>query len=319
VVLDSLLRFHRLDPALYLFHEWCFAYGTAAGPRFGAWGRRRSLAASLQDLGIAWGTGQSADPEVAWERAKAVLDEGTPVGVTIDVYPLARAGRFPRLHHAPHVLVLAGYDEDQDTVCLFDPSPWQPGEMDIPRALFHRCWNTAWPGSGTGEPSPGHAWQWVVPRERHVLSPGLIRQLMRANALAMAPLPETAEPVSGIRGIEAMAGDVRQWAAQAEDRVRSLLSHGHNSLLEIALLREGHAGFLRAAHAWLRLPTAPALAEEFERLSEDWAVVRNLFLRGSRHDPRAVLPRAQARLRAIADRERAALAALERMVAGTAG
>ena len=62
------------------------------------------------------------------------------------------------------------------------------------------------------------------------------------------------------------------------------------------------------------LPGLGELSAEFERLSEGWSVVRNLFLRGSRTSPCQVLPRAHARLVDLAARERVALEELGALI-----
>jgi hypothetical protein len=238
--------------------------------------------------------------------------------VAIDVYPLAQAGCFPRLHHAPHLLVLAGYDEAEGTVRLVDPSPWQPGEMEVTRALFAACWDTA-PLATDPAATPRYAWQWVRPAERGAISAGLLLERMRCNAQAMATTRGADDFIRGLAGIEALAGDVACWHDRPAAALGPLLARCYRALLEIALLREGHAGFLRSASDRCCLPGAGVLAEGFERLSEGWSVARNLLWRAGRDDPRQVLPRAASRLADLAARERTLLDRLCACLPGVPG
>jgi hypothetical protein len=319
VVLDSMLRFLGCDPAVSLFHTWDFAYSRADGPAFGAWGRRQSLVASLAGLGIGWHSGRHADFPGAWQGAKLLLDEGALVGVTVDVYPLGRAGLFPRQHHAPHAVILSGYDDRQGTAHLVDPSPWQPGEMDVPQALFAQCWNTATLGGGATPAGADYQWEWLCRTGEATPDAAQIAGFLQDNLQAMAGCSRAAEWALGVEGIAVLAEDVGGWGNQPEEALRARLARCFDCLLEIALLREGHAAFLRSAAALCRLPRLGELGGHFERLSEGWTVVRNLFLRGNRQDPRAVLPRARSRLREIAAGERDALEEMDRAARAISG
>ena len=311
VVLDSLLRFHGHEPSGPCFANWDFVYLRQGGP-FAIHGRAIPLPRLLGAFGIKLFHRGAADGEPAWQAVRTLIDADTPVAVSVDVFPLARAGLYPRLRHADHQYIAAGYDDEASTVHLIDPSPWQPGARDIPLDLFLACWDMS---AISGAPDRFN-WTWLeAPSPPPPLRRGPVQALLRRNLRSMSTASGQAGLALGLEGIGRLAEDAGGWAGYDEPRLRRRLRRCAEHLLEIAVLREGHAGFLRHAGRVFERPGLTGLGGDFESISQGWFVVKNLCLKGALGQPAGLLPRIQSRLRDIEARERQALEGL----AGAAG
>ena len=261
----------------------------------------------LNAFGVGLFNRSTADGETAWKDVRTLIDEGTPVAVSVDVFGLARSGLYPRLRHADHQYIAAGYDDEAGTVHLIDPSPWQPSARDLPIGLFLACWDMS-AISGVGD---RYNWTWLkmaAPR------PSLVRRdvqaLLRRNLRSMSASSGQTGLVLGLEGIERLAEDVGAWAKYEEPFLQSHLRRCAELLLEIAVLREGHGHFLRHLGRLFDRPGLAGLAGELESISQGWFVVKSLCLKGSLKEPASLLPRIQSRLHDIEARERKALAGL---------
>ena len=310
VVLDSLLRFHGHEPTVPCFSHWDFLYFRDGG-RFAIDGRAIPLPTMLSAFGIRLFNGAAADPEAAWKAVTALLDTGTPVAVSVDVLPLARAGLYPRLRHADHQYIAAGYDDPAGTVHLIDPSPWQPSARDIPRDLFLACWDM---GAISGVPDR-YNWTWLkAPVPPPPLRPAPMQALLRRNLRSMSATGGPAGLVLGLDGIRQLAVDAGAWAGREDADLRRHLRHCAELLLEIAVLREGHGRFLGHLGRLFDRPGLAGLGAELGTISQGWFVVKSLCLKGTLKEPAAILPRIQSRLHDIEAREGKALAALAEAV-----
>ena len=311
VMLDSLLRFYGYDPILLCFHTWEFVYHRGKADRLGIWGMRTPLEKALRAFGVSCISREIDDLDQAWTEVKRLVDADIPVGTNIDVYPLAQAGRFPRLHHADHQFILSGYDEEQGTVHLVDPSPWQPAEMDIPFALFSAGWDTTMLQKAGERRRGRYQWFWVeVPLERPLLSVTHILYFLKQNLQAMSAKGDGANIAMGVEGIKVLADDVGEWTNDREESLRDRMARCFDFLQEIAVLREGYGIFLRRASERCSIPELSELSRDVERISQGWFVARNTFFRGSRRDPRGMVTRIRSRLVEIAEREEAAFVKL---------
>ena len=183
VVLDSLLRFHGHEPSGPCFANWDFVYLREGGP-FAIHGRAIPLPRLLGAFGIKLFHRGAADGEPAWQAVRTLIDADTPVAVSVDVFPLARAGLYPRLRHADHQYIAAGYDDEAFTVHLVDPSPWQPGARDIPLDLFLACWDMS---AISGAPDRFN-WTWLeAPSPPPPLRRGPVQALLRRTCGACRP------------------------------------------------------------------------------------------------------------------------------------
>lgn len=306
VVLDSLLRFHGREPAVTCFSNWDFVYRRDGG-RFAIEGRSIPLPRMLNAFGIGLFNRSAADGETAWKEVRARIDGGTPVAVSVDVFALAQAGLYPRLRHADHQYIAAGYDDGAGTVHLIDPSPWQPSVRDLPLDLFLACWDMKAISGAGGR----YNWTWLkaaVPPPP--LSPAPVQALLRRNLGSMSASGGPAGLVAGLRGIERLAEDAGAWARHDEPFLRRHLRRCAELLLEIAVLREGHGRFLRHVGGLFDRPGLAGLGGDLESISQGWFVVKSLCLKGALKEPAGILPRIQARLHDIRDREGQALARL---------
>ena len=314
VVLDSLLRFYKCEPSVPCFSHWDFIYCREKSERFDIHGRVMSLPTTLKAFGMALFNRSANDGQSAWDEVKRLIDADTPVAISLDVFPLAQAGLYPRLRHSDHQYIATGYDDGAATVHLIDPSPWQPSERSIPLELFLASWDMS---AIPGESQDRYNWFWLeVPRRRLTLRPEAARVLLQRNLHSMSASSGQANLAVGLEGVEQLAEDTGAWADYEEPFLKAHLGRCAELLLEIALLREGHGRFLHHVAQVCQLPRLNDLSREFESISQSWFVVKNLCFKGTVKDATRVLPRIQSRLCALAGRERTTLAALAEVTGG---
>ena len=312
VVLDSLLRYYHCEPSVPAFYNWDFFY--FRGESFSIQSRAKSLFEMLREFSIEPFIYTSNDGRNAWHKIKRLLDIDTPVAISLDVFPLARAGLYPRQRHADHQNIVVGYDDEAGTVHLVDPSPWQPSARDIPLELFFSCWDTS---ALSGREQHPFGWCWLdVPARRPALSPRHVYTILQRNFRSMSATSKKTNCVPGIAGIEQLAKDSVTWAGYAKPALKAHLGQCTELLLDVALHREGHGMFLRHASQVCNLPSLAILGREFETISQSWFVVKNLCFKGAVKETTRVLPRIQSRLCALAERERIALAILAEVTGG---
>lgn len=306
VVLDSLLRFYGYEPTVLCFPHWDFIY--LKDEPAAIQGRKIPLPKILNAFGLALFNHSANEGPSAWNTVKKLIDTDTPVAVSVDVFPLAQVGLFPRHHHSGHQYIAAGYDDDEGTVHLIDPSPWQPSTRSIPLDLFLACWDTsAIPREGQ-EP---HNWTWLeVPARQPSLSSRQVSAILQRNCKSMSASKDQEHLFVGLKGIEQLAEDAGAWAVCEKSLLKVHLRRCAEQFLEIALLREGHGHFLRHISPVCDRPGLVALGREFGMISQSWFVVKNLCFKGAVKETASVVPRIQARLRGIAAQERTALATL---------
>lgn len=310
VVLDSLLRFHGHEPTVACFSNWDFLY-LRDRKRFAIDGRAIPLPTMLGAFGIGLFHRGAADADAAWKAVRSRLDTGTPVAVNVDVFALARAGLYPRLRHADHQYIAAGYDDPAGTVHLIDPSPWQPSARDIPLGLFLASWDMSAFSGVRGR----YNWTWLrAPAHPPSLRRGPLQALLRRNLRSMSAPGGRAGLVTGLVGIRQLAVDAGAWAGREAADLQSHLRHCARLLLEIAVLREGHGRFLDHVGRLFDQPRLAALGAELGTISQGWFVVKSLCLKGALKEPRSLLPRIQSRLQDIEAREGKALAGLAEAV-----
>lgn len=312
VVLDSLLRFYECEPSVPCFSHWDFIYCREEGKRFTIQGRVVPLPETLKAFGIALFSRNANDGQSAWDEVKKLIDANTPLAVSLDVFPLAQAGLYPRLRHADHQYIAAGYDDEAATVHLIDPSPWQPSAQSIPLELFLASWDM---GAILGEGQDRYNWFWPeVSRRRLTLRPEAARALLQRNLRSMSASSGQANITVGLEGIEQLAEDTGAWVDYEKPFLKARLRRCTELLLEIAVLREGHGRFLHHAARICQLPRLSDLSREFESISQGWFVVKNLCFKGTIKDATTVLPRIQSRLCVLAGREQRALNRLAEII-----
>ena len=310
VVLDSLLRFHGHEPTVPCFCNWDFVY-LRDRRRFAIDGRAIPLPKMLSAFGIGLHYRGAADPDSAWKAVRSLLDTGTPVAVNVDVFALAQAGLYPRLRHADHQYIAAGYDDPAGTVHLIDPSPWQPSARDIPLGLFLASWDMS---AFTGVRGR-YNWTWLrAPAQPPPLRRAPLQALLRRNLRSMSATRGQAGLVMGLEGIRQLAVDAGGWARRENPDLQSHLRQCARLLLEIAVLREGHGRFLGHVGRLFGQPRLADLGSELGTISQGWFVVKNLCLKGALKEPKSLLPRIQSRLHDIEAREGKALAGLAEAV-----
>ena len=141
-------------------------------------------------------------------------------------------------------------------------------------------------------------------RLRHVVA------ILQRNIASMSATSTRANCVPGVAGIEQLAEDVGTWAVCEKQDLKVHLNQCTELFLDVALDREGHGAFLCHASQVCGHAGLSVLGREFESISQSWFVAKNLCFKGAIKETPKLIPRIQARLRAIAAQERHALKVL---------
>ena len=114
----------------------------------------------------------------------------------------------------------------------------------------------------------------------------------------------------GIAGLRQLAGWIGEAAAWQEALQAAVLAHA-TQLKWVGLARRQHARFLAHAGARLKQPQLVALGAAVAEMAQEWMVVCNLALKGSRHPAAGLARRLSCRLEALAEWEELLLRRLD--------
>lgn len=303
--LDSLLRFYGLELALLHFDEWHFSLEGAPPDALHIAAQTRDCAASLARFGVELRRARGADFAAGWARICTELDQGRPVLVLLDTCPL-RACYYPgRPLHTSHTVVVNGYEGDK--MFIVDPSPYKAFAGSLPLEIFAPAWQAAALG--------GEAFVWCALQVPQVVAPRTrqdLRACMRQNIEGMLGGGRAGW---GIAGLRQLAGWIEEAAAWQEALQAAVLAQV-GQLKWVGLARRQHARFLAHAGARLEQPELVALGAAVEEVAQEWMVVRNLALKGSRHPRAGMALRLSSRLEALAEWEELLLRRLDERMAG---
>lgn len=184
----------------------------------------RNLAANL---GVEVNVQETTSARKAWERVRASIDDGTPVGLQLDSYDLEYFSS--RVHFAGHVVAMYGYD---DQAAYLVDTAQQGGAVSTsleslaaaraargPMSAKHRSFTVALPASGLATEDLHHA---ILPA---------ITQC--AEVFLTPPIANL-----GNRGIRTAAARVRTWLDRVDNPARDL------SLIAMLMERAGTGGAL---------------------------------------------------------------------------
>lgn len=312
---DVVLQFYGYKVEDILFDEWRFFYirgkaGTvqiSPGPL--------DIGRNFSDYGVSLLLKRAADAKEAWSAMKHLIDEGKPTPALADAYYLDYYSPENR-HHAPHYVILVGYDEEQGTVHIVDPSPWQLFKGDISlgdfksaldSSYFHNAKRNLWLEFEFPAQSVGH-------------TPDALRAKMRRNVEEMlegrrdADILGEMEVFWGMEGVRTFAQDVEGWASMEKEVLIGHMKACFDGLKKVACRLDGHAHFLASAGETLESRDLNEISFEVGKLAQSWFLPGNMFFKGSKKDPLAMLPRIHRRLLDIADKEEQVLIALKEAI-----
>jgi len=209
--LRNLLAFHGLECseelAFGLGAGACFYYVVLDGqsPSRFTNGRTARLEEQFVELtGAPLSLETSADPEVSWERVRAVVDSGRPALLLTDLYHLDHYGR--SAHFPGHAVVLAGYDGERAYLSDTGFEELQTTTLDNLALARHE--------QHPAYPLAGHMFH--VP-EGTALD-DLRGAAPRAIELAAERMLEPElEELQGIPALRRLAAEVEDWPRVAED------------------------------------------------------------------------------------------------------
>ena len=306
-MLDTMLQSSGYNATQILHDEWCFVYQKADGPCPHIFAKCTSVKDNLANYGICVEQRQTSSTDEAWDRVRVLIDKGQPVPAAADTYYLERYYYPGYGRHTSHYVILCGYDEQEQTVWIVDPSPWKRFKGALPWEGFKRAW-------GTSYISPNTWLEFSFPLSPPQPNRTAIENILRRNLNLMSLQGDDATgSLFGIEGIRALATDLINWAQDPCDS-RKKMGQAFDHLRQVVTERRGHAEFLAFAAIQLENRELADLSGELEDIARNWVVTRNIFFKGKKRDPSAVILRIQRRLLEIAHREEKALFSLRKML-----
>ncbi len=312
VAVDALLGFYGYPMPLVLHDEWGFLYQRPKNGDVRVVCRFTSLLQGLQRCGISVAEHQESNGDIAWANARARIQHGHPVAAMADTYHLEKH-YYPGLgHHSRHYIILAGYDDEAETVHVVDPS-WI---VRFRGNLSLHALGEAW-GSQAIAP-----YKWVdcrFSKLQWTLSPKEAIQTVRQNVeMMLQKQADECGRFTGIHGMRMLAADLIRWKHLESDVPRSLLGQLFNQLRSVVIERDGHSRFLELSAAIVKDPRFVQAGDELKTITQKWLVFRNLCLKGQKKALTPILDKLHGRLLEIAALEENALARLERIVSSSA-
>jgi hypothetical protein len=221
--------------------------------------------------------------------------------------------------HTGHSVVVDGYNEEQDTAHIVDPSPWQLFKDYIPLSNLEESMGS----SHHRDNSERNSWvEFDFPAPSVGRDSCTLRAKIKDNVEAMLPGREgetvteegiKVKAMTGLRGVREFALDLEGWGNREPDWFVSCMPQCREPLQQVGRRLYGHACFLASAGKTLRSEKLDEIAQEVEKIAEAWFLPANLFFKG-RKEPAAMLPRIKHRLLGIADRQERVLVELKEVV-----
>jgi hypothetical protein len=303
--LQVVLQFYGYKLEDILLDEWRFIYrrGDAEGVQISS--GHLDMRQKFLDYGIPLVAKRATDAKEAWSAMKHLVDKGKPIPVLVDVYHLEYYS-FKNAHHAPHYVILDGYDEKLRTVHITDPSPSELFKGDIPLEDFESALSSSY---------FHHNWiEFEFPSHHVGHNPDILWAKIRENVNAMLERGRGTDIFWGIEGIRAFARDVKEWASIHKEVLIDNMKTCFDDLTKVSERLDGHYHFLASASEILESPDLKEISFEVGKLAQRWFLLRNMFFKGSKKEPFAMLPRIHHKLLDIADREEQVLIALREVV-----
>lgn len=309
VVLDAMLQFYGYKLEDVLFDAWRFFYrrGDAGTVQFSL--GEFDLGQKFSDYGLSLLCKQAPDAEEAWSAMKQRINEGKPVPAFMDTYYLDYYDPYNR-HHAPHYVILNGYDEEQGSVHIVDPAPNRLFRGEMPLHRFKSALSSAY-FDNRGE---NHWLELGFPSKPISPDPNVVRPKIAKNVEAMLIGEKGNHIFWGIEGIRTFVQDLKGWASMEEEALMPAMRACSDFMRSVAFRLEGHSYFLESAGVVLKSVEVKEIASEVYKIAQSWSLLRSMFFKGSKKEPLTMLGRIQHRLLDIADREEQALIALREAI-----
>ncbi len=301
--LQVVLQFYGYKVEDILFDEWRFTYGRGNAGDIQISPGRLDMIQKFSDYGIPLLFRRAADAEETWSAMKQRIDERNPVPVLVDVdyldYYSSEVGP-----HSPHYVILEGYDEERKTVHITDPSPWQLFKGDIPHKKFEKALYSPYLYNRN------HWVEFEFPAQPVRHNPDTLRTKISRNVEVMLQGGWGTNTFFGMEGVRTFAQEVEKWASMDRELLVGYMKTCFGHLGKVACRLDGHAHFLTSAGEILRSPELRGISLEVGKLAQSWFIQANMFFKGSKKEPFAMLPRIHRKLLDIADREEEVLIAL---------
>ncbi|MEW6606875.1 MAG: DUF4872 domain-containing protein [bacterium] len=246
------------------------------------------------------------DDEEAWILAKESLNKNIPLLLCVDDFYLEYHFYFNKIHYL-RVADLIGFDEKEGVVLLYDIEKRTNSIENFKKARNSEV---------NGIKNNNMWYEFEFPSEL----PSLIEPIKNGiNQSVKMMLDEESNETRfyGITGIRTFAGDVGEWVKKWGEE--ELYANIENMYVQInrpggpTISRSLFSEFLFEASDIINNKELYKIGREFKEISKAWEIIGNLFFKwgAGAYD---VIPRIQARLLKIADKEERLFAALRNIV-----
>lgn len=261
----------------------------------------------------------TSDPEEAWRIAKEHLNNNEPLIASIDVYYLPYHHQYQQIHGA-HSIILNGYDEEGNKVYIIDWYPPQFFKGVISTETLKQARNSLNPKDPLNPTYSGSSIQnrWLdikYPSPHAELDESLTGKVILENIEVMRGNDREESHFQGIEGIRVFAEDILGWITQDDkDLFVAKIEKSFPFLQNVIAQRMLHLDFLSNIGKKLNKLELRRISEELTKIIQSWQVARSMFVKASKKEPKAMIPRISTRLLDIADREERALIRLKEII-----
>ncbi|WP_366924467.1 BtrH N-terminal domain-containing protein [Metallumcola ferriviriculae] len=205
--------------------------------------------------------------EFPWPEMKKYLDNDVPILLLTDIYYLEYYGS--STHFAGHCVVLAGYDEEHETVFLGDTDRegWQTASL----ASLEKAMNSV-----ALPVSIQNYWQPFPKVEIASIESAIVTALMRQYKQMQHP----SQPIVGLTGMQHFVKDLKNWSKEAAD-LDWCLRFSYQVIEKRGTgggnFRLIYSSFLEEAHQYFPGSTLDDAAAEMKEIAALWTELAYVF------------------------------------------
>ena len=299
-VLHSALAHYGYDTVKVFFDEWKFYFSVTEGTNvpdsslFKIDIARRSHIESLERQGIKTKASIGGNFESGWNFVRSDLVNNHPLIVSLNTYYLTEHYYPGRPRHGLHAVILAGFNDDKNTVYIVDPSPRMAYAGTLPFSIFKSAWGRL--------PNRKANYTWrklVVPEIAHCNDCEMIIKNLEDNLNVMKNATKNGTGISAVKELSDFLGK--------QTRTTKLLDLCYSAFKLVATYRSGHVSYLSYAGKVLDNKNLLIISSDLKLIAQSWRVCSNIALKSIVKSDYDMIARIAQRINQIHDLEKKAI------------